>query len=551
MQPLHVFAPITKRERDPESGHLIVYGQLTGPGLDLDQQRCDPEWLKTAIPDWFNSGANVREMHSANAVGKGTSLEQIDEYWYLTSRIVDPLCAEKIEADVLTGYSIGIKSPIVTGIGKAAHPKGLIEGGLVVESSVVDRPSLPSAKFVLNKMVGADLVPTAEWADADGITKSTHGLFTGKHSHPHAANGSQGSDDEHSHEHSHDGDGDHGHAHGKDVDPDLTKKDLSTAELNDLPDSAFAYIEPGGKKDSSGKTTPRSKRHFAVHDAAHTRNALSRAPQSPFGPKAMGKIKSAAKKFGIKVDGEKAAEAALLKTILASHDGTSPELVKADGTWTHDPDTLETVRNSLAQLMQQELDELMQGEPELGDLSDLLCCLRSFLYWWANEAQAGEDPSPYSTPGGDEMGSFFTGLGANADVIKAVEADSGVTEEQQKAARSEILKSLGLDSLDGLSEKMDKLATTESVKGLLEERDKTLEERFKQIETKVAPGGPTTRAPADDAAKATEADTWRVEAHRLRRLGTQASDRDIAAAYLEKAAEADAKVVALTASAAV
>lgn len=60
----------------------------------------------------------------------------------------------------------------------------------------------------------------------------------------------------------------------------------STAYINDLPDSAFLYIEPGGEKDDEGKTTPRSLRHFPVHDASgkldmpHLRNALSRIPQS-------------------------------------------------------------------------------------------------------------------------------------------------------------------------------------------------------------------------------------------------------------------------------
>lgn len=79
--------------------------------------------------------------------------------------------------------------------------------------------------------------------------------------------------------------------------------ELSAAAINDLPDSSFAYIEPGGAKDPSGKTVPRSKRHFPVHDEAHTRNALSRAPQSPFGKMAMPKIMSAARKFGITVSG--------------------------------------------------------------------------------------------------------------------------------------------------------------------------------------------------------------------------------------------------------
>src|SRR5258708_14546120 len=78
---------------------------------------------------------------------------------------------------------------------------------------------------------------------------------------------------------------------------------MTSASVNDLPDSDFAYIEPGGTKDDSGKTPPRSLRHFPVHDAAHVRNALARAPQSPFGPKAMPKIRAAAAKFGIEVSG--------------------------------------------------------------------------------------------------------------------------------------------------------------------------------------------------------------------------------------------------------
>jgi len=60
----------------------------------------------------------------------------------------------------------------------------------------------------------------------------------------------------------------------------------TTAYINNLPDSSFLYIEGGGEKDSEGKTTPRSLRHFPVKDAngsvdlAHVRNALARIPQS-------------------------------------------------------------------------------------------------------------------------------------------------------------------------------------------------------------------------------------------------------------------------------
>ena len=80
---------------------------------------------------------------------------------------------------------------------------------------------------------------------------------------------------------------------------------MSTKKKNDLPDSYFAYIEPGGEKDSEGKTVPRSLRHLPINDAAHVRNALARLDQTDISAEAkkaaLKKIKAAAKKFGIKV----------------------------------------------------------------------------------------------------------------------------------------------------------------------------------------------------------------------------------------------------------
>jgi HK97 family phage prohead protease len=81
----------------------------------------------------------------------------------------------------------------------------------------------------------------------------------------------------------------------------------NTAAINDLPDSVFAYIETGGTKDQQGKTTPRSKRHFPVHDEAHTRTALAQAGGSPHGRPAMPKILTAARKFKINVTGDQRA----------------------------------------------------------------------------------------------------------------------------------------------------------------------------------------------------------------------------------------------------
>ena len=78
-----------------------------------------------------------------------------------------------------------------------------------------------------------------------------------------------------------------------------------TAYVNDLPDSAFAYIEPGGTKDSGGLTLPRSLRHFPIRDAdgkpdaAHVRNALARLSSSEFETKARPKVEAAAKELNI------------------------------------------------------------------------------------------------------------------------------------------------------------------------------------------------------------------------------------------------------------
>jgi len=85
----------------------------------------------------------------------------------------------------------------------------------------------------------------------------------------------------------------------------VEKAEWTTAQENNLPDASFAYIEPGGTKDAEGKTVPRDKRHFPYKgpdgkvDLPHLRDALGRAPQSPFGPKAMPALQAAARASGV------------------------------------------------------------------------------------------------------------------------------------------------------------------------------------------------------------------------------------------------------------
>jgi uncharacterized protein len=81
---------------------------------------------------------------------------------------------------------------------------------------------------------------------------------------------------------------------------------LSTADINDLPDEDFAFIEAGGEKDDEGKTTPRDLRHYPVQDKAHADDARARANAAVAGDdaeakaiaeKALPKIKAAIAKF--------------------------------------------------------------------------------------------------------------------------------------------------------------------------------------------------------------------------------------------------------------
>jgi HK97 family phage prohead protease len=91
-----------------------------------------------------------------------------------------------------------------------------------------------------------------------------------------------------------------------------TRADMSAADINDLSDDQFAYIEPGGTKDDSGKTTPRSLRHFPIHDKAHADNAAVRIAQgAKFGAEALPKVKAAQKKFGSDTESKAAARPGL------------------------------------------------------------------------------------------------------------------------------------------------------------------------------------------------------------------------------------------------
>lgn len=144
------YATIVKYDVN-DDGTLMVYGKATDDTLDLDSQICDPSWLDTAMPAWFKSGGNIREMHGPSAAGVAKEYEAKSDGHYIGVHVVDPIAVKKVEARVYQGFSIGIKSPRVVRDSKAAN--GRIIDGQIIEVSLVDRPANPSAKLILAKAV--------------------------------------------------------------------------------------------------------------------------------------------------------------------------------------------------------------------------------------------------------------------------------------------------------------------------------------------------------------------------------------------------------------
>jgi hypothetical protein len=245
----------------------------------------------------------------------------------------------------------------------------------------------------------------------------------------------------------------------------IGKAEMSTKNVNDLPDSDFAYIEPGGKTDGEGKTTPRSLRHFPINDEAHVRNALARAPQSPFGDKAMPKIRAAAKKLGIEVAKEAHEmddDALDAMTALAEPDTHAPGLPTDPGSpaweavdaatarkWTA---ILARAKNAIDMLAEREILEAAAGDEgdaeNACDLQDACCAIDyaiSVLAPFAVDEQAEADCC-------DDMAAVGKALaGFDAAPLDTIEALATVT----KAGR--VLSSANEAAIRGAVESLQKV----------------------------------------------------------------------------------------------
>jgi hypothetical protein len=160
----YVSFPIEKTETTAD-GDLIVYGKATDGSVDHDQQIVDPAFAAKAVPEWLESGGNIRVQHNAqrDPAGVGISVEHDGDATWVKSLVVEPVAQKLVAKGALRAYSVGIARPTIVRDQQARG--GRITGGQVVEISLVDRPA--------NKSCGIQLVKSAD----DGTPEYTGEVF--------------------------------------------------------------------------------------------------------------------------------------------------------------------------------------------------------------------------------------------------------------------------------------------------------------------------------------------------------------------------------------
>jgi hypothetical protein len=596
----YAWAPITKRERDPKTGHLYVYGKITGPDLDRDQQRMDTEWLKAAVPEWFTRG-NIREGHDhRRAVGKAVDLEEKSDGWYIGAKIVDRDAIEKVEEEVLTGFSIGIKGPRLDHT-KADAPNGTIVSGRICETSLVDVPCLGSATItdhweipLAKSDAAGDLQPVEEpelirvEGDLRQPAVDTFGLPIELYERlatpvKEALAGLAAS--------------------GAAVTAEATKADSPGDVLPvvvnvsvQAPELGKADLSAGGRKKAAASGAAMEDGSYPIKTKADLRKAIKAVGRGgtehdkirkhvmtrakalgleamvPTNWNANGSLKTADK---ADADGELIAKA---EQVLRDARALAPSLTKADegdggdaaasgaaeGGETGDITGADEAIACIARLIISEAESLAQGNlNEACDISMLLDAVRSLK--WFKESEEYEQQLAASKSDTADTAAASTESAAATDETSAPaeeqqtadtgqQADDGDTQNDQTPDTDDTPKG------DAESEAVTKADVAELVKAAVAEVTTASEERTKALEAELtkanaaieeframpAPGGPalTRTAQQQAQAKNSDADRMRQEAQTLMAKADQVSDRDLRDGYRDRAkalmAKADA-----------
>ena len=138
MTDFQFFLPIAKVDKEKRT----VSGYASTPTKDSDGEIVTLEAMRNALPDYMAYG-NIREMHALKAVGVAEEANIDTKGVFLTAKIVDDGAWKKCLEGVYKGFSIGGKK-----LDKVGDKITEIEW---TETSIVDRPANPDARFTLAK----------------------------------------------------------------------------------------------------------------------------------------------------------------------------------------------------------------------------------------------------------------------------------------------------------------------------------------------------------------------------------------------------------------
>ena len=526
------FGNLTVKRGD--DGYMRVKGLATDATLDLDEQICDPEWLKTAMPEWFKIG-NIREMHQSKAIGKAMEMEQSGTGFVVEAKIVDSEAARLVEEGIYTGFSVGIKGARVEK--SADAPGGMIRSGKIVEVSLVDRPANPSCVIELAKSVKGELVKGSAMADIEKDAIDQEAIMTEPNGSPeevyeriqactacagtgHKTNTANEEFDTPCDVCSGTGEQPEGLVddqvqNSPTIPQNMDNRDIKAADADDT-----EVTEPEVEK----KDYTQAERELAGDKG----EAL---PDGSYPIKTVGDLKNAIQAIGRAKDRAKTIAHIKTRAQALGREDLIPDSFKAVE---HDEATLESVRAGIVALIKAELDEMLSGEEdEICDVRELLCALELFLCWWDGEADEGETAEPFmkeetEMSGDDTMA--YIGLGVSADLIKSASADDA-TPETKDELRNEIVKALGLEET----------ITTKAALAEAKEEINLLKAALDEVREMAVPGGPAIRATREQTSKSAQVIAAEVEAIRLRDMAQKMTNPELRNQYLAEAARYEAK----------
>ena len=527
-----------------EDGYIRVKGLATDATLDLDEQICDPEWLKTAMPEWFAIG-NIREMHQSKAIGKAMEMEQSGTGYIVEAKIVDSEAARLVEEGIYTGFSVGIKGARVEK--SADAPGGMIRSGKIVEVSLVDRPANPSCVIELAKSVKGKLVKGTAMADIEKDAINTEAIMTEPEGSPtevydaiQACTACAGTGKK-TNTANEEFDTPCDVCNGTGEQPEGMVDDI-VQNSPTIPQNMDNRDIKAADADDTEVTDPEvEKREYTQAERELAGDRGEALPDGSYPIKTVGDLKNAIQAIGRAKDPAKVK--AHIKTrakALGREDlipdkwkGADAELVKADD-MIHDPAELEAVRAGMIALIKAELDEMLAGtESEVCDVQELLCSLSIFLDWWTGEASENETSAPFTGWDDDKSGEdtmAYIGLGVSADLIKSASADDA-TEETKDELRNEIVKALGLEET----------ITTKAALDEAKEEISLLKAALDEVREMAVPGGPAIRATREQTSKSAQVIAAEVEAIRLRDMAQKMTNPELRNQYLAEAARYEAK----------